>query len=81
MNSNEMMNRLKEGQRFVMKDDPKTVLRKAYDGTYEMVRPLAFACCAKTMSCMGQEDRIYFGNQMCGPISFMITVDQWEAKE
>ena len=46
-----------------------------------MVRPLAFACCAKTMSCMGQEDRIYFGNQMCGPISFMITVDQWEAKE
>ena len=53
MNSNEMMTKLKDGQRFVMKDDPKIVLRKAYDGTYEMVRPLAFACCAKTMSCMG----------------------------
>ena len=81
MNAKEMMDKLKEGQRFVMKDDLKTELRKAYDGTYELVRPLSFACCAKIMSCMGQEDRIYFGNALCGPISFMITVDQWEVKE
>lgn len=81
MNAKEMMDRLREGQRFVMKDDHKTELRKAYDGTYELVRPVSFVGCAKIMSCMGQDDRIYFGNQICGPISFMITVDQWEASE
>ena len=81
MKSLEMMDRLRQGQKFVMKDDPKTELRKAYDGTYEMVHPVSFACCAKIMTRMGQDDRIYFGNVLCGPISFMITVDQWEAKE
>ena len=81
MNSFQMMDRLRGGQRFVMKDDPKTELRKAYDETYELVHPTAFACCAKIMSCMGQDDRIYFGNQLCGSISFMITVSEWKVKE
>lgn len=81
MNANEMMKELREGRKFRMKDDHNVTLRKAYDGTYEMVYPVSWACCAKIMSSMGQDDRIYFGNQLCGPISFMITVDKWEAVE
>lgn len=81
MDAKYMMMALKDGCKFVMKDNTKVTLRKSYDETYELIYPTAFAACAKVMSCMGQDDRIYFGNQMCGPISFMITVDQWEAKE
>ena len=81
MDSNEMMKAIREGQKFRMKDNNDVILRKAYDGAYELVYPVALACFAKHMSSMGQDDRIYFGNQVCGPISFMITVDKWEAIE
>lgn len=81
MNANEMMSKLWEGQQFRLKANHNITLRKAYDGGYEMVYPVAFACCAKHMSSMGENDRIYFANEMFGTISFMITVDQWEAKE
>ena len=81
MDAKEMIQALKDGWQFRMIASPKTTLRKAYDGTYELVHTTAFACCAKIASCMGQDDRIYFGNQLCGSISFMITVDQWEVSE
>ena len=81
MNANEMIKELKEGQKFRLKANHEITLRKAYAGTYEMVYPISFACCAKIVSSMGQDDRIYFGNQLCGPISFMIVVDKWEVSE